>query len=148
LQYSGLVAQSGALRCYFTLDGSTTAGQISVTSPYNQCDQPAVKQFSGNVYYVDVNCSAGVAPGGQSRYRKEIQFRITSSGSWDPANDWPRRGLAPQRFHAGHRTEPQSGPGFGSGVGQPGAVHSSQSLPPVWTVTGVNWSRSAAQLVP
>ncbi len=86
---------TGALRYYFTLDGATTPGQISVTSPYNQCGRPAVKQYSGTVYYVEVGCPAGVAPGGQSRYRKEIQFRITSSGSWDPGNDWSRRGLAP-----------------------------------------------------
>ncbi|MEV4314905.1 glycoside hydrolase family 9 protein [Actinocrispum sp. NPDC049592] len=86
---------TGSLRYYFTLDGSTTPAQITVTSPYNQCGTPAVKQFSGAVYYVDVSCSSGVAPGGQSRYRKEIQFRITSSGTWDPANDWSRTGLAP-----------------------------------------------------
>ncbi|WP_173133659.1 glycoside hydrolase family 9 protein [Kibdelosporangium persicum] len=86
---------TGALRYYFTLDGTTTASQISVTSPYNQCDPPAVKQFSGNVHYVEITCQSGVAPGGQSRHRKEIQVRITSSGSWDPSNDWSRQGLAP-----------------------------------------------------
>ncbi|GAB3892327.1 hypothetical protein GCM10029964_066940 [Kibdelosporangium lantanae] len=84
---------TGALRYYFTLDGSTTASQISVSSPYNQCDAPAVKQLSGAVYYVEVKCPAGVAPGGQSRYRKEIQFRITSAGTWDPTNDWSHNGL-------------------------------------------------------
>jgi chitodextrinase len=46
------------------------------------------------VYYVEVPCSGGVAPGGQSRYRKEVQFRITSTGTWDPANDWSHTGLA------------------------------------------------------
>ncbi|RSM91515.1 endoglucanase [Kibdelosporangium aridum] len=86
---------TGALRYYFTLDGGTTPSQISVTSPYNQCNAPSVKQYSGTVYYVEVTCSTGVAPGGQSRYRKEIQFRITSAGTWDPSNDWSRRGLAP-----------------------------------------------------
>jgi endoglucanase len=54
-----------------------------------------VKPFSGAIHYVEISCSTGVAPGGQSRYRKEIQFRITSSGTWDPANDWSRTGLAP-----------------------------------------------------
>jgi hypothetical protein len=86
---------TGSLRYYFTLDGTTSPGQISVTSPYNQCGTPAVKQFSGAVYYVEISCSSGIAPGGQSRYRKEIQFRVTSSGAWDPANDWSRTGLAP-----------------------------------------------------
>ncbi|SEF37586.1 Fibronectin type III domain-containing protein [Amycolatopsis pretoriensis] len=86
---------TGSLRYYFTLDGATTPGQISVSSAYNQCDAPAVRQFSGSVYYVDVTCSGGVAPGGQSRYRKEVQFRITSTGTWDPGNDWSHTGLAP-----------------------------------------------------
>jgi endoglucanase len=85
---------TGVLRYYFTLDGTTTANQISVTSPYNQCDAPAVKQFAGSTYYVEVKCSGGVAPGGQSRYRKEIQFRVSSAGTWDPSNDWSHRGLA------------------------------------------------------
>ncbi|MEV4143426.1 glycoside hydrolase family 9 protein [Amycolatopsis sp. NPDC049691] len=86
---------TGSLRYYFTLDGATTPGQISVSSAYNQCDAPVVRQFSGSVYYVDVPCSGGVAPGGQSRYRKEVQFRITSTGTWDPGNDWSHTGLAP-----------------------------------------------------
>jgi endoglucanase len=86
---------TGSLRYYFTLDGTTTASQISVSSPYSQCGSPTVKPFSGAVHYVEISCSTGVAPGGQSRYRKEIQFRITSSGTWDPANDWSRTGLAP-----------------------------------------------------
>jgi endoglucanase len=53
------------------------------------------EQLSGGVHYVEVSCPSGIAPGGQSRYRKEIQFRITSSGTWDPADDWSRTGLAP-----------------------------------------------------
>ncbi|WP_439379612.1 glycoside hydrolase family 9 protein [Amycolatopsis lexingtonensis] len=86
---------TGSLRYYFTLDGATTPAQISVTSAYNQCDAPSVHQFSGQVYYVEVPCSGGVAPGGQSRYRKEVQFRISSTGTWDPGNDWSHTGLAP-----------------------------------------------------
>ncbi|KDN22010.1 glycoside hydrolase family 9 protein [Amycolatopsis rifamycinica] len=86
---------TGSLRYYFTLDGTTTPGQISVSSAYNQCDAPAVRPFSGRIYYVEVTCSGGVAPGGQSRYRKEVQFRISSTGTWDPADDWSHTGLAP-----------------------------------------------------
>ena len=86
---------TGSLRYYFTLDGGATPGQISVTSAYNQCDAPTLHQFSGAVYYVEVPCSGGVAPEGQSRYRKEVQFRITSTGTWDPGNDWSHTGLAP-----------------------------------------------------
>jgi hypothetical protein len=33
-------------------------------------------------------------PGGQSNYRKEVQFRIASSGAWDPANDWSYTGVS------------------------------------------------------
>ena len=43
--------------------------------------------------YVEVPCPDPIAPAGQSRYRKEIQVRITSAGSWDPANDWSYAGL-------------------------------------------------------
>ena len=82
------------LRYFFTLDGATTPGQLSVSSPYNQCDAAAApRQFNGAVYYVEITCSADIAPAGQSAYRKEVQFQITSSCSWDPANDWSYQGL-------------------------------------------------------
>ncbi|MFD1148858.1 glycoside hydrolase family 9 protein [Saccharothrix hoggarensis] len=84
---------NGSLRYYFTLDGATTPAQIAVTTNYNQCGTPtAPKQHSGSVYYVDVPCP-GVYPGGQSAHRHEVQFRITSTGTWDPANDWSYAGL-------------------------------------------------------
>lgn len=84
---------NGSLRYYFTLDGSTTPSQITVTTNYNQCGTPsAPTQHSGSVYYVDVPCP-GVAPAGQSAFRKEVQFRITSAGTWDPSNDWSYVGL-------------------------------------------------------
>ncbi|WP_439657056.1 glycoside hydrolase family 9 protein [Lentzea sp. HUAS TT2] len=84
---------NGTLRYYFTLDGATTPGQITVTTNYNQCGTPSSPvQHSGAVYYVEIPCT-GVAPAGQSAYRKEVQFRITSAGTWDPANDWSHTGL-------------------------------------------------------
>ncbi|NUT50327.1 MAG: endoglucanase [Saccharothrix sp.] len=84
---------TGSLRYYFTLDGSTTPDQITVTTNYNQCGTPsAPKQHSGSVYYVDVPCP-GVYPGGQSAHKHEVQFRITSAGTWDPTNDWSYDGL-------------------------------------------------------
>ncbi|WP_027343313.1 glycoside hydrolase family 9 protein [Hamadaea tsunoensis] len=81
---------NGSFRYYFTLDGTTTPSQISLTSAYNQCSAPTgPTQFSGNVYYVTVSCSGQViAPAGQSDWRREVQFRITSAGTWDPTNDW------------------------------------------------------------
>jgi chitodextrinase len=84
---------NGALRYYFTLDGATTPGQITVTTNYNQCGTAsAPTQYSGSVYYVEIACT-GVAPAGQSAYRKEVQFRIASTGTWDPSDDWSYVGL-------------------------------------------------------
>jgi len=84
---------TGSLRYYFTLDGSTTADQITVTTNYNQCGAASKPlRHSGNVYYVEIPCT-GIAPAGQSAYRKEVQFRLTSSGTWDPTNDWSYQGL-------------------------------------------------------
>jgi hypothetical protein len=83
----------GALRYFFTLDGATTPDQITVTTNYNQCGAAgAPVRHSGSTYFVDVQC-AGVAPAGQSAHRKEVQFRLTSSGTWDPSNDWSYTGL-------------------------------------------------------
>ncbi|MFD4669140.1 glycoside hydrolase family 9 protein [Lentzea sp. NPDC058450] len=84
---------NGTLRYYFTLDGATTPQQIAVTTNYNQCGAAsAPQQLRGSIYYVEIPCP-GVAPAGQSAYRKEVQFRITSTGTWDPANDWSYTGL-------------------------------------------------------
>ncbi|MFC6088862.1 glycoside hydrolase family 9 protein [Saccharothrix lopnurensis] len=84
---------TGSLRYYFTLDGATTPDQVTVTTNYNQCGTPsAPRQHSGRTYYVDVPCP-DVYPGGQSAHRHEVQFRITSAGTWDPSNDWSHEGL-------------------------------------------------------
>ncbi|MCP2164156.1 glycoside hydrolase family 9 protein [Goodfellowiella coeruleoviolacea] len=82
------------VRYYFTLEEGVTPAQLSVQSPYNQCDAPAApRQATGTVYYVEVVCSGDIAPAGQSRYRREIQFRVTSAGRWDPSNDWSYQNL-------------------------------------------------------
>ncbi|MFC4852385.1 glycoside hydrolase family 9 protein [Actinophytocola glycyrrhizae] len=84
----------GKVRYYFTVDGTTTPAQLTVTTNYNQCGPAsAPRQHAGNVYYVEVACPDPIAPAGQSRHRKEIQVRVTSSGTWDPANDWSYTGL-------------------------------------------------------
>lgn len=79
----------GSFRYYFTLDGTTTPSQITLTTAYNQCSAPTgPTQHSGNIYYVTVSCAGqAIAPAGQSDWRREVQFRIASSGSWDPTND-------------------------------------------------------------
>ncbi|WP_182899293.1 glycoside hydrolase family 9 protein [Microbispora sp. H10830] len=86
----------GSFRYYFTLDGDTTPSQITLTANYNQCKPPTgPTQFSGRVYYVTIDCSGQViAPQGQSESRREVQFRIASSGSWDPSNDWSYTGVS------------------------------------------------------
>lgn len=86
----------GSFRYFFTLDGATTPSQLTFSSPYNQCSAPSgPTQLSGNVYYVTISCAAtSVAPVGQSESRREVQFRITSSGTWDPANDWSYQDVA------------------------------------------------------
>jgi endoglucanase len=84
----------GKVRYYFTLDGTTTPAQLTVTTNYNQCGPAsAPQQHAGAVYYVEIACPDPIAPAGQSQHRKEIQVRVTSSGTWDPTNDWSYSGL-------------------------------------------------------
>nr|QIN90904.1 endoglucanase [uncultured bacterium] len=87
---------NGSFRYYFTLDGDTTPSQITLSSAYNQCEAPSgPTQYSGRIYYVTIDCSGQtIAPAGQSESRREVQFRIASSGSWDPTNDWSYAGVA------------------------------------------------------
>jgi endoglucanase len=89
------VLSDGSFRYYFTLDGTTTASQISVSSAYTQCRPPTLNAAGGTTYYVAVDCSGqAIAPAGQSQHRREVQFRISSTGTWDPSNDWSYRGVA------------------------------------------------------
>ncbi|MFI6924869.1 glycoside hydrolase family 9 protein [Nonomuraea spiralis] len=88
------VLPDGSFRYYFTLDGSTTAAQISVSSAYTQCKAPTLGPAGGSVYYVNIDCSGqAIAPAGQSQHRREVQFRISSAGSWDPSDDWSYKGI-------------------------------------------------------
>ncbi|GAA1770855.1 glycoside hydrolase family 9 protein [Luedemannella helvata] len=84
------VLDKASIRYFFTLDGSTTPSQITVTSPYSNCQKPTGPvQFSGSVYYVNVDCTGTLSfPGGQSESKREVQLQIMSSGSWDASNDW------------------------------------------------------------
>jgi len=96
---SGWPARMGdklSFRYYFTLESGVTPGQITLNANYNQCLAPSGPTLhSGSIYYITINC-AGVKiyPGGQSNYRKEVQFRIASSGAWDPTNDWSYTGVS------------------------------------------------------
>jgi hypothetical protein len=87
---------NSSFRYYFTLDGATTPADITLTSPYNTCSAPTGPTLSsGNVYYVTVSCvGQSIAPAGQSDWHREVQFRITSSKTWDPTNDWSYKGIS------------------------------------------------------
>ncbi len=98
---SGWPARMGdklSYKYFFTLDGTTTPAQITITTNYNQCGAGSVTgptQFSGSVYYVKVDCTGTkIYPGGLSAYHAETQFRITSAGTWDTSNDWSYTGVA------------------------------------------------------
>lgn len=86
----------GSFRYYFTLDAGTTASQVTVTSPYNQCSAPTgPTQFSGSVYYVTISCEGqDIAPAGQSAFHREVQFRLTFPGAHDPTKDWSYQGIS------------------------------------------------------
>ncbi len=85
-----------SFRYYFTLDGRHARAR-SRSPPTTTSAMPPTgpTQHSGSIYYVTVSC-AGVKiyPGGQQHYRKEVQFRIASSGAWDPTNDWSYAGVS------------------------------------------------------
>jgi hypothetical protein len=124
----------GTFRYYFTLEPNVTPSMITVTTNFSQCNGASgPTQFAGNVFFVTIDCSRTlIFPGGQSEHRKEVQFRIASSGAWDPTNDYSFQGIRglPQGqvvktdrivlFEAGRRTfgvEPSGGPGGGGGGG-------------------------------
>ncbi|PGH51683.1 glycoside hydrolase family 9 protein [Streptomyces sp. Ru87] len=94
--------EQGSLRYWFTLEPGVDPEQITLTSPYNQCADPTGPTAAGGgVHYVTVDCSGEtIHPGGQSQHRREIQFRITSSGDWDPADDWSYTGLTAELAEA------------------------------------------------
>src|SRR5688572_30878033 len=96
---SGWPARMGdrlSYRYYFTLESGVSASQITVTANYNQCLAPTGPTLhSGSTYFVTINCTGTkIYPGGQQHYRKEVQFRIASSGAWDPSNDWSFTGVS------------------------------------------------------
>ena len=84
-----------SFRYYFTLEPGVTPSQISLTANFNQCLAPTgPTQHSGSIYYITVSClGVKIYPGGQPFFRKEVQFRIASSGAWDPSNDWSFTGV-------------------------------------------------------
>jgi MYXO-CTERM domain-containing protein len=85
------------LRYFFTVEPGVTPQMLALSMNFNQCQAPTgITQFSANIFAVNLSCiGVPIYPGGQQFWRKEIQFRITSSGGWDPTNDWSFAGVAP-----------------------------------------------------
>jgi endoglucanase len=91
---------NSSIRYYFTLDPGETASQITLASPYDQCDAPSgPTQYSGNVYYVTVSCAnLDIAPDGEADYpgidyQAQVQFRITFPAAHTYQNDWSFQGI-------------------------------------------------------
>ena len=85
-----------SFRYFFTLESGVTPGMITINTNFNQGATVSAPQLlSGSTYYVLVNFTGTkIYPGGQSAFRKEVQFRMTSSGAWNPSNDWSFTGIA------------------------------------------------------
>jgi len=85
------------LRYFFTVEPGVTPQMLTVTTNFNQCQAPTgITQHAANIFAVNLSCvGVPIYPGGQQFWRKEIQVRITSSGAWDPTNDWSFAGVAP-----------------------------------------------------
>jgi endoglucanase len=86
---------NGSFRYFFTLDAGVTPSMITVTTNYNQCGAASgPTQWSGSIYYATISCAGfDIYPGGQEESKREVQFRIASSGAWDPTNDWSYTGV-------------------------------------------------------
>ncbi len=84
-----------SFRYFFTLEPGVTPNMITINTNFNQGATVSAPQLlSGSTYYVKVDFTGTkIYPGGQSNFRKEVQFRITSSGAWDPTNDWSFQGI-------------------------------------------------------
>lgn len=95
-----------SFRYYFTVEpgAAITAALVASPNPSLEASRTAtVSQptlCTGNVYYVTVSLpNEAIFPGyvypRARRYYKEVAFRLTSSGAWDPTNDWSNTGFAP-----------------------------------------------------
>lgn len=91
---------NSSIRYYFTLDPGESPSQITLSSPFNQCQAPAgPTQYAGAVYYVTVSCAnMDIAPDGEDDYpginfQAQMQFRITFPAAHDYQSDWSFQGV-------------------------------------------------------
>jgi len=86
------VLDKGVVRYWFTLDGSTTADQITVTtSGSGGCAAGQPRRYSGSIHYFDLDCTGvAVHPGSNTTYQRTtpVGIQVTRPGTWDSANDW------------------------------------------------------------
>jgi hypothetical protein len=68
---------------------------VRVEANYNQCSTVSQLQLvRGSIYFVTVDCSGvQLSPDGQANSQKQVQLQFTSSGAWDPTNDWSFQGI-------------------------------------------------------
>ncbi len=117
-----------------------TADDFKITANYNQ--GAAISNLlpwaeADNIYYVNVDFTkVKIYPGGQSAYKKEIQFRIAapeSLASWDHTNDYSYTGL--DGVTSGKVVKTTYIPVYDAGVkvfgNEPGSSSGSSSISPV-----------------
>jgi hypothetical protein len=93
------VTSNLSLRYYFTLEPGVTPNMLTVNLTQTDCGNQlsGPTQYAGQTYYITVSCAGTlIYPGGQNNYQKQVTFRITSSGAWNPTNDWSYQGVAAQ----------------------------------------------------
>ncbi|MDQ2085549.1 glycoside hydrolase family 9 protein [Herbivorax sp. ANBcel31] len=80
------------------LNSGNSANDLSVGSSYNQgAEISEVKHYNGDIYYVIVDFSGTkIYPGGQSDYKKEVQFRISAPDGvvLNPESDYSYQDLS------------------------------------------------------
>lgn len=117
-----------------------TAKDLKITTNYNQgadVSQLLPWDEANNIYYVNVDFTGTkIYPGGQSAYKKEIQFRITgpqNTAFWDNSNDYSYTGL--NGVTSGNVVKTTYIPVYDAGVkvfgDEPGSSQSSSSISPV-----------------
>ena len=78
-------------------DGGS-ASDISLNTNYSQGGSAVgVMPWDeeNHIYYVEIQFAGEpIYPGGQSSYKKEVQFRMTSASSWDNSNDFSYQDIA------------------------------------------------------
>lgn len=82
---------------YFMDIGNSNPEGYKVTLNYNQggAKISGLKKFKDNCYYVTVDFSGtDIYPGGQSQYKKEVQFRITAPDGVNFEKDYSYNGLS------------------------------------------------------